>query len=74
MDNAFKKLRYGTLALLVLSVACSPVREEPEKLVEVTLRVNTEDGFATRSSFTWGESDIRDIQVIVTDIDGNICD
>ncbi|MBO6045870.1 MAG: DUF4906 domain-containing protein, partial [Bacteroidales bacterium] len=59
---------------MVLSVACSPVPEEPERLVEVELRVNAEEGIATKSSFTWGESDIRDIQIIVTDTEGNICD
>lgn len=74
MNNAFKLLGYTVAALSVLAAACSPIREETDGLVEVTLRLSAEGAFATRSSFTWGESEIRDIQVVVTDEDGNICD
>lgn len=42
--------------------------------MDVTFHI-VADGFTdTRSSFTWGESEIRDIQIVITEEDGSVFD
>lgn len=54
--------------------ACSPQGEPGGPAAQVTVSI-IPDGYApTRSSFTWNEDDIRDIQVVVTTEDGEIHD
>ena len=54
--------------------ACSPYGESGGPAAQVTVSI-VPDGYApTRSSFTWDEDDIRDIQIVVTTEDGTIHD
>ena len=55
--------------------ACTPAREEAGgTAAQVTIRFTQDDFLQTRSSFSWGEDDIRDIQVVVTTGDGTVHD
>ena len=55
--------------------ACTPVREEAGgTAAQVTIHFTQDDFLQTRSSFSWGEDDIRDIQVVVTTSDGAVHD
>ena len=55
--------------------ACTPAREEAGgTAAQVTIRFEQADLAQTRSSFTWGEDAIRDIQVVVTTRDGAVHD
>ncbi|MBQ2485976.1 MAG: DUF4906 domain-containing protein, partial [Candidatus Methanomethylophilus sp.] len=61
-------------AACAASGACSPAGEPGAPAAQVTVNI-VPDGYAdTRSSFTWDEEDIRDIQIVVTDADGEIHD
>lgn len=75
MDKQLKYLLYAALAVMTLS--CAPGEEaveDPEDTVSVTLHVAAGESFASKSSFTWGEDEIRDIEVVVTDAGGAVCD
>ena len=64
-----------TLCVLALAAyaGCSPEREEAGgRSAEVTVSIIPDGYGLTKSSFTWGEDDIRDIQVVVTTGDGNV--
>ena len=64
--------------LLVLAcaaqAACSPSGEPGGPAAQVTVSI-VPDGYAhTRSSFTWSEDEIRDVQIVVTTEDGEMHD
>ena len=54
--------------------ACSPVGETGDPAATVTIHIDPEGYVHTRSSFTWDEDSIRDIEVVVTTEDGEIHD
>ena len=57
-------------------LSCNGYTDEREATgtMDVTFHIVAE-GFAdTRSSFTWGDSEIRDIQIVVTEEDGSVFD
>ena len=58
----------------VAQAACSPHGEPGGPATQVTVSI-VPDGYAhTRSSYTWNEDEIRDIQIVVTTEDGDIHD
>ena len=76
MNNPFKLLLLSAFSAAAAGVVSCGPPEEPEagrgEPVEVTLHVLPEDGYRTRSSFTWGESEIKDVQIVVTDEAGDV--
>ena len=71
-------IRTSVLALCALAsaafAACSPFGEEAGGSAEVTVHI-VPDGFVqSRSSFSWKDDAIRDIQVVVTTEDGSVHD
>ena len=54
--------------------ACSPFGEPGGPAAEVTVSIVPDRYSQTRSSFTWNEDEIRDIQVVVTTESGEIHD
>ena len=54
---------------------CTPFREDAAgTAAQITVRIAPEGYTDTRSSFSWDESAIRDIQVVVTQEDGTVHD
>ena len=67
--------RHAVLALCTAAfAACSPFGEEAGGSAEVTVHVVPDGLVQSRSSFTWADDMIRDIQVVVTTEDGTIHD
>ena len=74
MGKHFKLLRIFALLLpAALSSSCLPALAEREETAEVTLRIVAEDS-STRSSFSWKENELRDVQIVVTENDGTVID
>ena len=76
MHSFFKKTltAAGLAAIAASMLSCNGYTDggEPEKTMDVTFHIVAE-GFAdTRSSFTWGDNEIRDIQIVVTEEDGSV--
>ena len=63
------------LSAAACAAACSPYAEQAGgSTAEVTVRIVPDDYARTRSSFSWDEDEIRDIQVVVTTEDGALHD
>lgn len=78
MHLRFKKILFGAgVAIMAASMlSCNGYTDGQEEAgtMDVTFHIVAE-GFAdTRSSFTWGESEIRDIQIVITEEDGSVFD
>ena len=78
MHSFFKKTltAAGLAAIAASMLSCNGYTGggEHENTMDVTFHIIAE-GFAdTRSSFTWGDSEIRDIQIVVTEDDGSVFD
>ena len=68
-------LRSLCVAAAAALAACTPTAEQDAATAaQVTIRFVQEDLAQTRSSFSWGEDSIRDIQVVVTTGDGALHD
>ncbi len=68
-------LRSLCTAAAAALAACTPAAEQDSaNAAQVTIRFVQEDLAQTRSSFSWGEDSIRDIQVVVTTGDGALHD
>ncbi|MBO6044228.1 MAG: hypothetical protein J6P69_00025, partial [Bacteroidales bacterium] len=66
----------GAAVIAASMLSCNGYTDEREttRTMDVTFHI-VADGFTdTRSSFTWGESEIRDIQIVITEEDGSIFD
>ena len=78
MHSFFKRtLTVAGLAAIAASMlSCNGYTNEVEsgKTMDVTFHVVAEGFAGTRSSFTWGDSEIRDIQIVVTEDDGSVFD
>lgn len=78
MHSFFKKslTAAGLAAMAASLLSCNGYTDgtESTKTMDVTFHVVAEGFTDTRSSFTWGDSEIRDIQIVVTEEDGSVCD
>lgn len=72
-----KTLSAACAAIIAASMlSCNGYTDEREtaRTMDVTFHI-VADGFTdTRSSFTWGENEIRDIQIVITEEDGSVFD
>ena len=78
MHLQFKKTlsAAGAAVIAASMLSCNGYTDEREtaRTMDVTFHI-VADGFTdTRSSFTWGESEIRDIQIVITEEDGSVFD
>lgn len=66
----------GAAIIAASMLSCNGYTDEREttRTMDVTFHI-VADGFTdTRSSFTWGDSEIRDIQIVITEEDGSVFD
>ena len=69
------KLHFQIIAAAAVLASCSPFAEDAGGgSAEVTVRIAPEGFARSRSSFSWDEDLIRDIQVVVTSEDGTVHD
>ena len=78
MHLQFKKTlsAAGAAVIAASMLSCNGYTDEREtaRTMDVTFHI-VADGFTdTRSSFTWGENEIRDIQIVITKEDGSVFD
>ncbi len=78
MHLQFKKTlsAAGAAVIAASMLSCNGYTDEREtaRTMDVTFHI-VADGFTdTRSSFTWGESEIRDVQIVITEEDGSVFD
>lgn len=78
MHLQFKKTLSAAGAAIIAAsmLSCNGYTDEREtaRTMDVTFHI-VADGFTdTRSSFTWGENEIRDIQIVITKEDGSVFD
>ncbi len=78
MHLQFKKTlsAAGAAVIAASMLSCIGYTDEREtaRTMDVTFHI-VADGFTdTRSSFTWGENEIRDIQIVITKEDGSVFD
>lgn len=73
----FKKILIaaGIAAFAASILSCDGYTDvEAARTVEVTFHIATEGYTDTRSSYIWGDSEIRDIQIVITEDDGTVYD
>ena len=69
-----RTLSAAFIAASILSCNGFTGEDKASATMEVTFHVVAEGFEDTRSSFTWGDSEIRDIQIVVTEEDGTVFD
>ena len=78
MNSHFKRIlaAAGIAVIAASMLSCNGLTNESKaaETAQVTFQIVAEEPVSTRSTFRWSESEIRDIQIVITEDDGSVCD